>query len=103
MWKKVLPFIKEQELWKRARAGDERAYEQLILAYTPALYQAVRRMAPVGDAQIELILQETFWRAWQFLDRQDTDGPILPYLTSIAIHLVQDRWRSSGRLIDEIE
>ena len=103
MWKKALPFITEQELLKRARAGDERAYEQLILACTPALYQAVRRLAPVDDAQIELILQETFWRAWQSLDRQDADRPILPYLTSIASNLVRERGRSNGRLADEIE
>jgi RNA polymerase sigma-70 factor, ECF subfamily len=103
MWKKALPFINEQELLKRAQAGDERAYEQLILAYTPALYQAVRRLVPADDAQIELILQETFWKAWQSLERQDADRPILPYLTSIATRLVRGRWRSNGRLIDEIE
>ncbi|MDR3588951.1 MAG: sigma factor [Negativicutes bacterium] len=88
---------------KRAQGGDERAYEQLILAYTPALYEAVRRLSPVDEPQIELILQETFWRAWQSLERQDADRPILPYLTSIATNLVRERWRSNGRLIDEIE
>jgi RNA polymerase sigma-70 factor (ECF subfamily) len=102
MWKKTLPLIDEQELLKRARAGNERAYEQVILAYTPALYQAVQRMLQ-DNTQIELILQETFWRAWQSIDCWDAGRPVLPYLTSIAMNLVQDRWRSKGKLVEGFE
>ena len=102
MWKKTLPIVDEQELLKRARAGNERAYEQVILAYTPALYQAVRRLLQ-DDTQIELILQETFWRAWQSLDRWAAGQPVLPYLTGIAMNLVRERWRANGRLMDGIE
>ncbi len=102
MWKKTLPLIDEQELLKRARGGDERAYERVILAYTPALYQAVRHMLQ-DDSQIEMILQETFWRTWQSLDRWAADQPVLPYLTSIAINLVRDHWSSHGQLDDGIE
>jgi RNA polymerase sigma-70 factor (ECF subfamily) len=102
MWKKTLPLIDEQELLKRAQAGNERAYEQVILAYTPDLYQAVRRLLQ-DDSQIELILQETFWRAWQSLDRWDAGRPVLSYLTSIAENLVRERWRLHGQLDDGIE
>jgi len=98
MRKKLLP----QELLKRAQAGDERAYEQLILAYTPDLYQAIRRMLQ-DNAQIERILQETFWRGWQSLDDCGGQDAILPYLTGIAEHLVWEQWRLHGRLADEIE
>ena len=98
MRKKILP----QELLKRAQAGDERVYEQLILAYTPDLYQAVRRMLQ-DNSQIELILQETFWRAWQALDGCDGEDVILPYLTGIAEHLVRERWRKNGRMVEEVE
>ena len=98
MRKKPLP----QELLKRAQAGDERAYEQLILAYTPDLYQAVRRMLQ-DNAQIERILQETFWIGWQSLDRCAGQEAILPYLTGIAEHLVREQWRLHGRLADEVE
>jgi len=103
MWKKTLPYIKEQELLKRAQGGDERAFEQVILVYTPALYEAVRRMVHVDNTQMELILQETFWRAWQSLDRQAADCSFLPYLTGIATNLVQERWLAKSRLADEIE
>lgn len=98
MRKKLLP----QELLKRAQAGDERAYEQLILAYTPGLYQAVWRMLQ-DNAQIERILQETFWRAWQSLGCCAGQDAILPYLTGIATNLVQEQWRSHGRLADKVE
>ncbi|MDR3573540.1 MAG: sigma factor [Anaerolineaceae bacterium] len=103
MWKKTPPPTAEQELLKRARAGDERAYEQLILACTPALYLAVGRVLyqTEGGAEIEPILQETFWRAWQSLSRYPAGEPILPYLTSIAKNLVQERWHITGRLIEE--
>jgi DNA-directed RNA polymerase specialized sigma subunit, sigma24 homolog len=102
MWKKTLPYSEEQELLERAQAGNEQAYEQVILAYTPALYQLVRCMLE-DDKQIELILQETFWKAWRSFDRCKTDQPILPYLTSIAKNLVLDRYRSKSWLIDKIE
>jgi RNA polymerase sigma factor, sigma-70 family len=99
MWKKSLPFAEEQELVKRAQAGDEQAFEQLILTYTPALYQVVRRMVE-DDSEVEMILQETFWRAWRALDRYKADRPILPYLTTIAVNLLRDRWRSERWLVD---
>jgi RNA polymerase sigma-70 factor (ECF subfamily) len=87
MGKKTLPYLEEQELLKRAQAGNEQAYEQIILAYAPALYQVVRRMVE-DDPDIEMILQETFWRAWQSLDHCDADRPFLLYLTGIAENLV---------------
>ncbi len=99
MWKNLLPFAEEQKLVKRAQAGDEQAYEQLILSYTPALYQVVRRMVE-DDSEVEMIFQETFWRAWRSLDRYKADRPILPYLTTIAINLLRDRWRSERWLVD---
>ncbi|MDR3575429.1 MAG: sigma-70 family RNA polymerase sigma factor [Anaerolineaceae bacterium] len=99
MWKKTLPFDEEQELVKRAQAGDEQAFEELILAYTPALFQVVQRMVEDGS-EVEMILQETFWRAWRSLDRYQADRPILPYLTTIAVNLLRDRWRSQKWLLD---
>ena len=99
MWKKTLPFDEEQELVRRAQAGDEQAFEKLILAYTPALFQVVQRMVEDGS-EVEMILQETFWRTWRSLDRYKADRPILPYLTTIAINLLRDRWRSQRWLVD---
>jgi RNA polymerase sigma-70 factor, ECF subfamily len=99
MWKNTLTFIEEQELVYLAQAGDEQAFEQLILDYTPALYQVVQRMVEDGS-EVEMILQETFWRAWRSLDRYKADRPILPYLTTIAVNLLRDRWRSQKWLLD---
>jgi len=97
MGKKTLSHLEEQELLKRAQAGDEQSYEQVILAYTPALYPVVRRMVE-DDSDIEMILQETFWIAWQSLDRYNADRPILPHLTAIAMELVRKRWGSERPL-----
>jgi RNA polymerase sigma-70 factor (ECF subfamily) len=96
---KMLPFEKEQELVRLAQSGDELAFEQLILACTPALYQVIQRMIE-DSSEVEMILQETFWRAWRSLDRYKSDRPILPYLMTIAINLIRDRWRSQRWLVD---
>lgn len=88
----------ERELVLRARRGDEKAFEQLIDHFTPALYKVVRRMAS-DDLEAQVIVQETFLRLWRGLGSLSDDRPFLPYLVTIALNIGRDQWRRS-RFLD---
>lgn len=91
--------LSEQELIELAQNGDEEAYESLILTHTPGLYRVVRRMLP-DDAEAEAVIQETFWRVWRNLGRYQNDRPLFPYLVTVAVNQLHDRWRSNRWLED---
>ena len=96
-------FSVEQELIRRARAGDQSAFESLISIYTPRLFKVVRRMTS-DTSEAEAILQETFWRIWKALPRYQEDHRFFPYLVTVATNLVRDSWRKARRrLSDEYE
>jgi RNA polymerase sigma-70 factor (ECF subfamily) len=82
----------EKTLLARSRRGDDDAYEQIIAAYSPALYRIVMRM-DVDSQEAELIVQETFWRIWRSLNKINIDQPIFPYLTKTALNFQKDQWR----------
>ncbi len=87
----------EQEIIEKARQGDDRAFEQLVMLFTPRLFRVVNRMT--GDAsETEAIMQETFFRIWQALPRYNTEKPFFPYLVTIAANIFRDQWRKSRRL-----
>jgi RNA polymerase sigma-70 factor, ECF subfamily len=70
-------------LLKKARAGDDRAFEELVNACYSSLYRIVFQMVP-NSADVEEILQETFYRFYLSLKKiRDTDP--FPYIRQIAI------------------
>jgi RNA polymerase sigma-70 factor (ECF subfamily) len=93
-----MTFASEQDLIRRARAGESNAFEQLVNAYTPDLFRVVRRMT--GNTEdAEAAIQETFWRVWQALPRYLEDRRFFPYLVTIAVNLVRDAWRKERRVL----
>jgi len=96
-------FSVEQELIRRARAGNQSAFESLINIYTPRAFKVVRRMTSDTE-EAEAILQETFWRIWKALPRYQEDRRFFPYLVTVATNLVRDAWRKERWLLpDEYE
>ena len=88
---------------RRARAGDQSAFESLINIYTPRAFKVVRRMTSDTE-EAEAILQETFWRIWKALPRYQEDRRFFPYLVTVATNLVRDAWRKERWLLpDEYE
>lgn len=84
-----------------AQAGDEEAFEALILIHTPGLYRVVRRMVS-DDIEAETVLQESFWRVWRNLARYNNDRPLFPYLVTVSVNYLHDNWRTN-RWLDELD
>jgi RNA polymerase sigma-70 factor, ECF subfamily len=88
----MLQHANEREIILRAQNGDEQAFEELIVFYSPALFRVIVRMAR-DASEAEAIVQEAFWRTWRSLGRYRNDQPFFPYLVTIALNLARDQWR----------
>lgn len=87
----------EAELVRRARVGDPEAFDRLVEIYTPRLYKIVRRF--VSDrGEAEVIVQETWLRAWRAFPRSVEDRPLAPWLVRIAVNVARDIWRKKKPL-----
>ncbi len=82
----------EQDILHRALAGDDEAYAQVVDVYqTPVYNLCYRMLGETGEA--EDAAQETFWRAYQALNRYDRQRPFGTWLLSIAAHFCIDQQR----------
>ena len=83
----------EDQLLRRARAGDPAALEALCEREWRPVYTIVCR-AVESRAEAEDLTQEVFLRALKALDRyQETGVPFRGYLATIAHNLVRNHWR----------
>lgn len=89
----------DNELIGRARAGDERAFHDLVERYEPQVAATVVGMLGPGD-EAEDVGQETFVRLYRSLERFRGESSLGTYVTRIAINLSltalkrRKRWRS---------
>ena len=80
----------EPELIARARAGDEEAFEQLVMRHADQVYGALRRFGLTpGDA--EDVAQDVFLRAWRGLSRFEGRSSLSTWLYRIAFNEAQRR------------
>ncbi len=83
--KKDSRVIVPPELVAEARGGDQAAFAELYALTNAALYRTVRSM--VRDEELAWdILQDTYLRAYQSLDKLEADGAFLPWLRRIAVN-----------------
>ena len=88
----------ESTLVRHAMAGDAAAWEPLVLAHQEAVFRLSYLL--LGDPDdADDIAQETFLRAWNYLERFDPTRPLRPWLLSIASNLASNRRRSAGRYL----
>jgi RNA polymerase sigma-70 factor (ECF subfamily) len=86
----------EAEWVRRARAGDDAAWEALVRAHQPAAYRLAYLL--LGDAaDADDTAQEAFLRALRALDRFEPGRPFRPWLLAITANLARNRRRSLGR------
>lgn len=83
---------------RRARQGDESAWELLVREHQQAIFRLAYLM--LGDAaEAEDMAQEAFLRAFRALDTFDTTRPFRPWLLTITANLARNRRRSVGRYL----
>jgi RNA polymerase sigma-70 factor (ECF subfamily) len=82
----------DQNLVEHALRGDEDAFAQIVEKYQKPVFNLCYRM--LGSAvEAEDAAQESFWRAYQALNRYDQTRPFLTWLLSIAAHYCIDQQR----------
>jgi len=72
-------------LVERTLAGDQRAFELLVIKYQPRIQRLIRRMVRDVDL-IEDIAQETFIRAYRALHQFRGDAQFYTWLYRIAVN-----------------
>jgi len=92
----------EEEWLEKARQGDEDAFTILVETYQTPVYNLCYRM--LGESgSAEDAAQETFWRAWQNLNRYDPQRSFITWLLSIAAHFCIDQQRKRKISIFELD
>jgi RNA polymerase sigma-70 factor, ECF subfamily len=84
------PPASERDLIRRAQAGDEDAFAELVEANAERVYAALRRFGLEVDVADE-VAQEVFLRAWRGLDRFQERARLSTWLYRIAFNEAQRR------------
>jgi RNA polymerase sigma-70 factor (ECF subfamily) len=94
----------QQDLVLRACAGDQHAFEALLLEHRPKLRAVIRRMVGHPEDTDDLV-QESIIRAWESIGSFHSDASFGTWLCSIGIrqaidHLrKQKRWRVEAQVV----
>jgi RNA polymerase sigma-70 factor, ECF subfamily len=80
----------ERDLIRRARGGDEEAFDRLVEMHAARVYGALRRFGLDADAADE-VAQEVFLRAWRGLPAFEERARFSTWLYRIAFNEAQRR------------
>lgn len=78
-------------------AGDEKAFEQLVIQESPRLFRVIVRILG-DDDEVQSILQETFLQAYQRMHTFRKESKLTTWLYAIGINLARASLRKSRRL-----
>lgn len=87
----------DSELVKRAKAGDQAAFEQLILRYSRVVYGHVFLWTGSRDGA-EDVVQEAMMRAYRALAQLQDGERFRPWLLRVAKRICIDQGRRSERV-----
>jgi RNA polymerase sigma-70 factor (ECF subfamily) len=83
------------------RANDENALGEFYDRWFPVVNCLATRMLK-SSADVEEVVEETFWQAWRQADRFDPErGTVQSWLLTMARSRVLDRLRSTRRLRED--
>jgi RNA polymerase sigma-70 factor (ECF subfamily) len=88
----------EARLIGLARAGDTRAFGQLVDAHQAAVRAFLRRLSG-NYADADDIAQDAFARTWDALDRFDGTSSLRTFLCGVAFQYWRRQRRSAGRRV----
>jgi RNA polymerase sigma factor (sigma-70 family) len=88
--------LEDAELARRAREGDDDAYEDLVKRYGPIAFRVAWIVTRDRD-EAEDAAQEAFVKAYYALDRFRPDRPFRPWLLRIVANEARNRARSGRR------
>jgi len=83
----------DEELAARSAAGSRAAFDELVSRYSPRLFYFLRSRSG-SDEDIEDLIQETFLRAFRYIDRYDPKWRFSTWLYTTAVRLAISRHRS---------
>ena len=86
----------EQELVTRAKAGDQQAFEQLVLDNQNRIYSLAVRLTGDREEGADLA-QEAFVKAWQGLPAFQGESSFATWLYRLATNLCLDHLRAQKR------
>jgi RNA polymerase sigma-70 factor (ECF subfamily) len=97
--------VPERDLIRRARAGDQDAFAELVVMHAARVYGALRRFG-LDAGEADEVAQEVFVRAWRGLPRFEQRARLSTWLYRIAFNEAQrrlSRWvpRQGGSDLDE--
>ncbi|HEY3266140.1 MAG TPA: sigma-70 family RNA polymerase sigma factor [Armatimonadota bacterium] len=95
--------VTDAELVRRAKDGDDRAYEALFSRHQRRIYSIVYGMLR-NEADASDATQEAFVRAYRSLPRLEAEGAFGGWLAQIAVNICRDilkRPRLVARSLDE--
>ena len=90
--------LEEEDLVARARAGDGRAYEELMRLHSQVAFRTAY-LAVGNAADAEEIAQEAFLKAYRGLARFRPGAPFRPWLLRIVSNEASNRRRGAGRRV----
>jgi RNA polymerase sigma-70 factor (ECF subfamily) len=88
--------LDEADLLERARAGDARAYEEIVHTYQGIAFRTAYLIAG-NAADAEEAAQDGFVKAFRALRRFRRGAPFRPWLLAIVANEARNRRRSAGR------
>lgn len=94
--------LSEDELVANAREGDAFAWTSIVQTHQEHIFRLAYLILK-DPADAEDVAQETFIRAFTKLDDFDTDRPLRPWLSGIAINRARNRRRSIGRYVNQLQ
>ena len=86
----------DQVLVDRARAGEQRAFTQLVERHAGRVRSILLRLTSDPD-RVDDLAQETFLRAYRGLDRFRGDAAFGTWVVQIAVHAARDGLRHRRR------
>lgn len=86
----------ERRWLRAARGGDREAFGRLVLAHAAGVRRVVHRLTR-DESDTEDLVQESFVRAWDTLDRFDPTRPFGPWVRRIGVNLAIDLLRRRRR------